>query len=56
MCISQQKNHILLCLDRLKAIVEHATLTDGELRSLSAEMNELYSRHVQPPETVVDEN
>jgi hypothetical protein len=51
--ISQrQRQYALLCLDRLKAIVEHAHLSDRELMSLCAEVNEIYSRHVSMPDPI----
>jgi hypothetical protein len=46
MHVSDQRQYALLCLDRLKAIVEHATLTHRQLLSLAAEINEVYSKYV----------
>jgi len=52
----RQRQYALLCLDRLKAIVEHAHISDRELMSLTAEINEIYSRHVSMPDPIHPDN
>jgi hypothetical protein len=46
----RQRDYAVLCLDRLKAIVEHAHLSQREIMSLTAEINEIYGKHVSMPE------
>lgn len=43
--------HALLCLDRLRLIVEHAQhLSDMDIIRMVGDVNEIYSTYVQMPE------
>lgn len=44
------RQHVLLTINRIAAIVEHANLSDSELRTIDAEVNELYERHLKVDE------
>jgi hypothetical protein len=48
MTANQHRNHALLCLERLRALVEHANLPDMEVKRLATEINELFERQVAP--------
>jgi hypothetical protein len=51
------RQHALLCLDRLKAIVEHAqNLSDQEVIRMTGDIDEIYRRHVAMPEETINEN
>src|SRR5262245_57793423 len=41
MTSNQQRQRALLCLDRLRALVEHANLPDMEVKRLATEINEV---------------
>jgi hypothetical protein len=48
MTSNQHRNHALLYVERLRALVEHANLPDVEVKRLATEINELLDRHVAP--------
>ena len=56
MSAKQHIHHAILCLDRLKAWVEHGNLSTDEAGSIAAEVNELYERHVSVPVRCGHEN
>ena len=45
--VGEYKNHILLNLDRLKALTAYGALTMHELKSLDAEISKLYEKHTE---------
>jgi hypothetical protein len=47
--IGQRKNHLMLNLDRLKALAAYGELTESELNILDTEVNNLYEKHVSKP-------
>ncbi len=48
MSVNAQR-HALMCVNRLRAIIEHGSLTEGEMMRLAAELNELLERHAAAP-------
>jgi hypothetical protein len=46
MASNQHRNHALLYVERLRALIEHANLPDVEVKRLATEINELLERHI----------
>jgi hypothetical protein len=48
--MTSSQHHALLCLERLRALIEHANLPDVEMKRLDAEINQLLERHMARPQ------
>jgi hypothetical protein len=46
--MTSSQHRALLCLERLRALIEHANLADMEVKRLDAEINQLLERHMAP--------